>query len=88
MYPINPLNPAIYPEDKRYMCGHWLVEYETLHHGERVCQCSISYTQQPSREVGQKVWMYIYTTKKLAKLCLKCKKDDSTVSQILQAAPS
>ena len=33
MYPINPLNPAMYPEDKKYMCGHWLVEYEKLHNG-------------------------------------------------------
>ena len=33
MYPINPLNPAIYPEDRKYMCGHWLVEYEKLHQG-------------------------------------------------------
>ena len=35
MYPINPLNPAMYPEDKRYMCGHWLVEYEKLHQGNK-----------------------------------------------------
>ena len=33
MYPINPLNPAMYPEDRKYMCGHWLVEYEKLHQG-------------------------------------------------------
>ena len=33
-YPINPLNPAMYPEDKDYMCGHWLVEYQKIHNGE------------------------------------------------------
>lgn len=31
MYPINPLNPPIYPETRNYMCGHWLVEYEKIH---------------------------------------------------------
>lgn len=31
MYPINPLNPPMYPEDKEYSCGHWLVEYEKIH---------------------------------------------------------
>ena len=34
MYPINPLNPPMYPEDKEYSCGHWLVEYEKIHNGE------------------------------------------------------
>ena len=34
MYPINPLNPPIYPEERKYMCGHWLVEYEKVHNGK------------------------------------------------------
>ena len=34
MYPINPLNSPIYPEERDYMCGHWLVEYEKIHNGE------------------------------------------------------
>ena len=33
MYPVSPLNPPIYPEDRDYMCGHWLVEYEKIHRG-------------------------------------------------------
>ena len=41
MYPINPLNPAIYPEDRKYMCGHWLVEYEKLHQGKEMMTCYI-----------------------------------------------
>ena len=39
MYPTNPLNPAIYPEDKTYMCGNWLVEYEKLHNGAVLIVC-------------------------------------------------
>lgn len=36
LYPINPLNAPIYPEDRKYMCGHWLVEYEKIHNGEPI----------------------------------------------------
>ena len=35
LYPINPLNPPMYPEPRNYMCGHWLVEYQKVHNGEQ-----------------------------------------------------
>ena len=44
LYPINPLNPAIFPEERNYMCGHWLVEYEKIHSGTYVYACLFNTT--------------------------------------------